>query len=228
MCKGKVSGRMGRSQMRTCLVGHRRPTNTAIGDPTASCQLSKETTVRNSFVRNPLSVITLAALTLPVLGHADCVPTAPVGYSVPFHMVSLESFSGSSNPSASYSDGQLTYMAHSELFRGTIVASTNSQQLFSNRTYCRGKFLDCSLPQYIQPFDIDQAGKISVSVSDGAFIDVFPPRGDELVVSFDGKDSYSGTCNSTSGELYVADSDHMYVITFGTPTPPPPPPPPIK
>ena len=184
--------------------------------------------MRNSFVRNPLSVFTLAALTLPVLGHADCVPTAPVGYSVPFHMVSLESFRGSSGAPASYSDGQLTYMAPSEFFRGTIVASTNNQQLFSNRTYCRGKFLDCSLPEYIQPFDIDQPGKIGVSVSDGAFIDVFPPRGDELVVSFNGKDSYSGTCDSTSGELYVAESDHMYVITFGTPTPPAPPPPPIK
>jgi hypothetical protein len=72
--------------------------------------------VRNSFVRNPLSVFTLAALTLPALGHADCVPTAPVGYSVPFHMVSLESFRGSSNAPASYSDGQLTYMAPSEFF----------------------------------------------------------------------------------------------------------------
>jgi hypothetical protein len=189
-------------------------------------RIIKEITVKNSFVRNPLSVITLAALTLPVLGHADCVPTAPVGYSVPFHMVSLESFSGGSNPPASYSDGVLTYTAHSDfLFHGTTLASTNNQRLFSNRTYCRGKFLECDIPQYIQPFDIDQAGNIGVSISDGAFIDVFPSRGDELVVTFNGKNSYTGTCDATSGELYMADSDHMYVIAFGTPTPPVPPPP---
>jgi hypothetical protein len=176
--------------------------------------------VKNSFVRNPLSVITLVALTLPGLGHADCVPTAPVGYSVPFRMVSLESFSRSSNPPASYSDGELTYMAPSKFLGGTVLTSTNNKQLFSDRTYCRGKFLDCSSPEYIQPFDIDQAGKLGISVSDGGFIDVFPPRADELVVTFNGKDSYSGTCDATAGELYVADSDHMYVITFGTPAPP--------
>jgi hypothetical protein len=180
--------------------------------------------MKKSFVRNPLSVMTLAALTLPLLAHADCVPTAPVGYSVPFRMVSLETFKGSTEAPASYSDGELTYAAPSPLFRGTVLGSTKNQQLFSNRTYCRGKFLDCSLPEYIQPFDIDQAGQIGVSISDGGFIDVFPPRGDEIIVTLN-KTTYTGTCDATAGELYVADSDHMYLITFGTPTPPVPIPP---
>jgi hypothetical protein len=96
------------------------------------------------------------------------------------------------------------------------------------KTYCRGKFLECSVPQYIQPFDIDQAGKNRHFRIGRGFIDVFPPRADELLVTFNGKSNYTGTCDATSGELYVADSNHMYVITFGTPTPPAPPPPPIK
>jgi hypothetical protein len=212
--------------MRTRLVGHRVAPRNKRFDRLSTAKVRiisfKEIIMKNAFVRNPLSAITLAALALPALVQADCIPTAPVGYSVPFRMVSLESFGGGSNPVASYADGGLTYTAHDDFFRGTTLAGTKNQQLFSDRTYCRGTFLECDESQYRQPFDVEQAGEISISISDGENIIVFPAKGEQISVTFNSKDTYTGTCDSTSGELYLSTSEHMYVITFGTPVAPPP------
>jgi hypothetical protein len=178
--------------------------------------------------RKPLSAITLAALSLPAFVHADCVPTAPVGYTVPFLLVSLQNFRGNSSPTATYVDGGLSFTAHNDYFRGTTLSSKDNQELYSDRTYCResssgGGIHLCSI---YQPFDIDQAGKLSVSISDGEnlAVPVFPPRGEQILVTFNNKEFYTGTCDPTSEELYFSSGETMYVMTFGTPAAPPRPP----
>jgi hypothetical protein len=180
--------------------------------------------MKSAFVRNPLSAITLAALTSPALVHADCIPTAPVGYSVPFKLTSLQNFRGTNSPTATYVDGALAFTSHNDLFRGTTLSGKDNQQLFSDRTYGRecgsGKIRLCSLEQ---PFDIEQAGTLSVSISDGEnlAVPVFPSKGVEILVTFNNKKFYAGTCDSASEALYFSDDDTMYVMTFGTPAAPP-------
>jgi hypothetical protein len=183
----------------------------------------KEINVKMPCVHKPLSAFILAALTSPAMVHADCIPTAPVGYTVPFRMVSLENFRAGSNPIATYADGGLKYTAHETiLFRGTTLSGTDNQQLFNTRTYCRGTFLECSNVQFQQPFDIDQSGSLSLSISDGENLLEFPPSGAQILVTFNNKQFYNGTCDATSGNLYFSGGDYTYVVTFGTPAPPPP------
>jgi hypothetical protein len=180
--------------------------------------------MKHHFALKPLAAITLAALVSPAMVQADCIPTAPVGYTVPFRMVSLENFRGGSNPTATYVDGGLQYTAHETLlFRGTTLSGADNQQLFSTRTYCRGTSLDCNSGAFQQPFDIDQAGSLSVSISDGENLLGFPPSGGtQISVTFNNKQFYSGVCDATSDNLYFSAGDNMYVMTFGTPVPPSP------
>jgi hypothetical protein len=174
-------------------------------------------------LRKPLTALALAALGLPALVQADCVPTAPVGYSVPFRLVSLENLRGNSTLPASYVDGVLGYTAHNEFFRGTTLSSTDNQQLLSNRTYCRQSSggSGIHLCDDYQPFDVDQAGSENVSISDGEnlLVPVISGGGDKITVTLN-KGSYTATCDATSEELYFSTSDGMYVIAFGTPQAP--------
>ncbi|MGI8992582.1 MAG: hypothetical protein ACR2I2_23745 [Bryobacteraceae bacterium] len=91
--------------------------------------------MKNTLVRITLSLFTLFGLSGPGLLRADCVPTAPVGYTVPFSMVTLKNFSSGGSQYASYTTGSLTYTSHSRFFVGTTLSSTGSQQLFSDRTF---------------------------------------------------------------------------------------------
>jgi hypothetical protein len=184
---------------------------------------SKEIIMKGISFSKPLSAIILSALGLPALVQADCVPSAPVGYTVPFKLVSLENYRSTSDPDATYVDGGLTVTAHSELFRGTTLSSADNQRLFSDRTYCRdsGSGKGIHLCGLYQPFDADQAGTLSVSITDGeSLLPVFPPKGHELTVTLHDKDSYSATCDSASEALYFSDGSTMYVMTFGTPVAP--------
>jgi hypothetical protein len=195
--------------------------------------------MKNTFVRKPFPLVTLLGLTLPALGDADCIPTAPVSWDVPFEMVSLKSFSSGGNSCvktgtlepqwcawASYASGTLQYTPHSLLFRGTTVATSPNKgipQLFSNRTFdihCTsspGGFSTCEQ----QPFNIDNADQLGISIFDG--YDIRFPRPASIGVTFtleswgNGQIDLTGTCDPTSGELYLTSNTGMYVMTFGTP-----------
>jgi hypothetical protein len=167
------------------------------------------------------SLFTLVAFTVPTLLRADCVPTAPVGYTVPFSMVSLKNFSSGGSQYASYSTGNLTYTAHSRFFLGTTLSSTSNQQLFSDRTFQ----INCSPFCENQPFNINNADQLGVSISDGGFL-TFPAKPASISVTFtlqswgNSQYTYTGSCDATSGELFLTSPQNMYLITFGTPVPP--------
>ncbi len=98
------------------------------------------------------------------------------------------------------------------------------------RTCLAGLCIASRKTQFQQPFNIDKADNLGISLSDGENLLVYPPAGEQISVTFtleswgNAKETYSGNCNATSGELYLTTSEHMYVITFGTPVAPLPPP----
>jgi hypothetical protein len=175
-----------------------------------------------SMKKTLLSLFTLFGVAMPSLLGAECIPTAPVGYTVPFSMVTLKNFSSGGSQYASYTTGRLNYTSHSYFFAGTTLSSTGNQQLFSDRTFpidC-GTFF-CSQ----QPFNLNNADQLGVSISDGSVL-TFPVKPASISVTFtleswgNGKISSTATCDATSGELYITSPTTMYVMTFGTPEPP--------
>ena len=178
--------------------------------------------MKNRLFRIPLSLLTLLGMTMPALLRADCIPTAPVNYTVPFTLVSLKNFSSGGSQYASYTTGSLTYTTHSIFFSGTTLSGTNAQQLFSDRTFP----IDCG-PLFCsqQPFNLNAADKLGVSISDGALL-IFPVKPASISVTFtleswgNGQETFTGTCDATSGELVMTSSQNMYLMTFGTPQPP--------
>ena len=171
--------------------------------------------------RTLLSLFTLFGVTVSTV-FGDCIPTAPVGYTVPFSMVSLKNFSSGGSQYASYTTGSLTYTSHSLFFVGTTLSSTGNQQLFSDRTFpidCGGLFC------LNQPFNLNAADQLGVSISDGSLL-VFPIRPASIEVTFtleswgNAQSTVTGTCDATSGELSMTSSSNMYLMTFGTPQPP--------
>ena len=184
--------------------------------------------MRTTFVRNPLPLITLFGVTLPALGHADCIPTAPVepAHSVDFTMVSLSKYRNGSSL-ASYTTGTLDYTSHSFLFRGTTLAGTDARQWFSDRTFeicfdAQGQPELCGPQQFAshQSFNVNAPDNLGISISDGYNIEIGRPAID---VTFtleswgNGQIHLTGTCDATSDELYLTSSTGMYLMTFGTP-----------
>ena len=178
--------------------------------------------MKKTLVRIPLSLLTLFGLVTPSLVHADCVPTAPVGYTVPFSMVSLKNFSSGGSQYASYTTGSLVYTAHSPFFSGTTLSSSGNQSLFSDRTFridCGGLFC------LNQPFNIQAPDKLGLAISDGTLL-TFPVKPASISVTFtleswgNVRSTSTATCDATSGELYVSTATGMDVITLGTPQPP--------
>jgi hypothetical protein len=173
-------------------------------------------------MKKTLSLFTLLGLVLPSFVHAACVPTAPVGYTVPFKMVTMKNFSSGGSTYASYTTGSLTYTAHSFIFSGTTLSGTNAQQLFSDRTFN----IDCG-PLFCsqQPFNLNNADKLGVAISDGSLL-TFPVKPATISITFtleswgNGQSTASATCDATSGELYITTSTGMSVLTLGTPVPP--------
>ena len=167
----------------------------------------------------PLCLLTLAGLITPNYLHADCVPTAPSGYSVPFIMTELKNYP-SGKAFASYTTGQL--FAKDYLLGTTVWSATKLPQLFSDRY---GN-VDCRSFCLNQPFDINQADQLGVSISDGYN---FLTGQKNILVTMtleswgNGQASFSGTCDSTTGVLYGTIGGNTFVtIAFGTPQPPPP------
>lgn len=178
--------------------------------------------MKNTIIRIPLTLLTLFSFSATGLLRADCVPTAPVGYTVPFSMVTLKNFSSGGSQYASYTTGSLTYTAHNFFFAGTTLSSSNNQTLFSDRTFkidCGGLF--CSN----QPFNLDAADKLGIAISDGSLL-TFPVKPASINVTFtlqswgNGQSTSTATCDAASGELYISTPTQMDIITLGTPQPP--------
>lgn len=160
----------------------------------------------------------------PTLLHADCIPSAPTGDTVPFALTTLKN-----SQVASYATGTLAISDTGggiSLDRSTTLSATHIPQLFSDRTYCPGGGL-CLIQQ---PFDISAADQLGVSITETtAFI-----LGKGLTTSIsvtltleswgNAKISFSGKCNA-AGVLYgTYESNTSALIAFGTPVAAPPPP----
>jgi hypothetical protein len=177
--------------------------------------------MKKTLVRIPLSLLTLLGLITPGLLSAACIPSAPVGYTVPFTMVTLKNFSSGGSEYVSYTTGRLTYTSHNYFFSGITLASTGNQQLFSDRTFQ----IHCSPFCENQPFNINNADLLGVSISDGSIL-TFPVKPATISVTFtlqswgNGQGTATATCDATSGELYITSSAQMDLMTFGTPEPP--------
>lgn len=173
-------------------------------------------------MKSLISLATILGVALPGLVNANCVPSAPVGYTVPFSLVSLKTFASGGSQYASYTSGRLAYTAHSSFFLGATLSSTNNQQLFSDRTFN----VDCG-PLFCgqQPFNVNNADRLGVAISDGEFL-IFPTKPATISVTFtleswgNSQATYTGTCDATSGELFITSAQDAYLMTFGTPQPP--------
>jgi hypothetical protein len=169
-----------------------------------------------------ISLFTLFGAVVPASWGATCIPPAPVGYTLPFSMVSLKTFASGGSQYASYTTGSLTYTAHNFFFVGTTLSSTNNQQLFSDRTFK----IDCG-PLFCsnQPFNLNAADKLGVAISDGSIL-TFPIQPASISVTFtleswgNAQSTATASCDATSGELYITTPTNMFLITFGTPAPP--------
>lgn len=178
--------------------------------------------MKNAFLKLPALLI--FGMTTTGMLNADCLPTAPSGYTVPFSMATQRNFA-SGDPYASYTTGSMTIsQSNSWFFSSTTYSSTNNPQLFSDRTAA----IDCSGFACAQPFDINQADQLGVSItrSSSLFIE---PGGNNTTITVtltlqswgNGTLSFPATCDATSGILYgtLGGNTHL-AITLGTPVAP--------
>lgn len=168
--------------------------------------------------KSVLSLLTLISLAAPSLVRADCVPTAPVGYTVPFTMVAQRTYASSGERgNTGYGTGSMTYTEHLWTFDGTTLASSGNELLFSqDKMPNNGCFL-CTL----QPFYLYDSEALALSVSDGhSFLATTSAVNVALSSPTLGNLSGVATCDATSGELFFSTSVGVNVISFGAPVPP--------
>ncbi|HTU46566.1 MAG TPA: hypothetical protein VMF91_15980 [Bryobacteraceae bacterium] len=170
----------------------------------------------------------VALMLLPAFLKADCVPSAPTDYTVPFKLVTMKNYTGTAY--ASYTTGSLTISDYSGILDfGTLLSATHLPQLFSGRTapFCPGSSGVCLNEQ---PFDIYQADQLGVSVNDSNYISLKGVTNTITVTLTleswgNGTQSFTGTCDAKTGELYGTFNDDTFaVMSFGTPEPPQAPP----
>jgi hypothetical protein len=159
---------------------------------------------------------------LPTLLRADCIPSAPTGYTVPFTLVTLKN-----SHVASYATGSLAISDTGggvSLDRSTTLSATHIPQLFSDRTYCPDTGSGLCLTQ--QPFDIFEADQLGVTISEVTSFIIGKGFTTSINATLtleswgNGKISFAGSCANT-GELYgTFDSNTFAVIACGTPVPP--------
>jgi hypothetical protein len=180
--------------------------------------------MKSIFVKS-LSLVTVLGMGAQgLLNAADCLPSAPNGWLAFFTMTTLKNYA-SGNPYASYVAG-IFYTSNSPGFLGgsETFASSGSTQLFSDRQANEGCVgLLCTL----QPFDINQANSLGVSVTKSWTI-VINGGGNgvsysgTLTGSIYGKTTFPLTCDATTGILHGnIDSQTHVAITTGPPQSPP-------
>ena len=181
--------------------------------------LLSTTLANQKFTRVLLYLLTPAGLMTPNSLRADCVPSAPNGYTVPFTMTTLKNYA-MGEASATYATGWLTANNSSFIEVGIGWSGTNIPQLFSNRYVQAG----CGLFSCSQPFDISQADKLGVSIFDGYSL-FSPQHAIKVTLTFESQgnaQTFPGACDATTGELYGAGGGNTFVtIAFGAPQPPP-------
>ncbi|MBV9267028.1 MAG: hypothetical protein JO061_12735 [Acidobacteriaceae bacterium] len=171
-----------------------------------------------NFARISSTLLALLGMTLPAMLRADCLPSAPNGYYVPYSLVTLKNYT-SGNQFASYSTGTLQASSHSVGFFEFVetLSSTRNQQLFSDRFDTKG--CDGIICTY-QPFAVDRADQLGVSISrttllghPGAINGTFT-----LESWGNATESFTGTCDATTGSLTgTLNGNTFVVVTFGTP-----------
>ena len=169
-----------------------------------------------------IAVLALTTITAAGLLNADCLPSAPTNYKVPFSLVTLKNFNSGGSQYASWVKGSLTITnVNTFIYSGITLASSGNQQLFSDRTspVCN----DC---YEAQPFTVFQPDELGVSISRGDSL-FAPANNGKIFLTLtlqswgNAKEQYTATCDATSGELYYTRSTGSGLITFGTPEPPP-------
>lgn len=170
-------------------------------------------------------VMSFGIATSGLLSAADCLPPSPSGWYAPFTMVTLKNYA--SNQYASYTTGIYWASNSSNFFSSSeTFSATQLPQLFSDRTAqinCGQLF--CSS----QPFDINQADKLGVSVTkNNSYIILNGGSGVSYSATLtleswgNGKMTFPLTCDATTGVLYgTIGSDTHVAITTGTPVSPP-------
>jgi hypothetical protein len=170
-----------------------------------------------------LSLLPVFAMSSGMLS-ADCLPSAPSGYTAPFTMVTLKNYA--TNQYASYAHGLFTTSDNTSLFvRSETYSSSGATQLFSDRGFdenCSG--LICTY----QPFDANKADSLGVSITKTSYAITGsgsgPTYSGTLTLESWGntKINFTLTCDATTGILYGRlGGDSHVVITIGTPVAPP-------
>jgi len=171
--------------------------------PARSSRLGKK------FLPRALALAAIPAFTLAPI-KADCLPSAPNGWMIPFTMSTHQT-----NGVVSYTTGTL----YSNFYFGIYsLSGDNFAQLFSDR------FVPCG--QYCfptQPFNENAADRVGVQISENFFIQPVTPN---VTLTLDtwghAKLSFQGHCDSSTNLLYGSVSNNtMVVISFGTPQAPP-------
>jgi hypothetical protein len=182
--------------------------------------------MKSILVKSLYLVTVFGMTTSGVLRAAECLPSAPNGWTAPFTMVTLKNYA--TNQYASYVGGSSTVSNTNNFFSySETYSSSGNPQLFSDRTAkvnCGGLFCPS------QPFDINQADQLGVSVTKSSSIIIVPGGSGSPSYSAtvtlqswgNGRITFPLTCDATTGILYGAiGSDTHVAITTGTPVSPP-------
>ena len=174
--------------------------------------------MKSIFVKSLSLAIVLGMGAQGLLNAADCLPSASSGEQAFFTMVTLKNYA-SGNPYASYVAGLFDISSSSSVFGGAeTFSSSGSTELFSNRQAnegCHG--LICAW----QPFDINQANSVGVSVTKNWSIFInggAVSYSGTLTGSVYGSKTFPLTCDATTGILYGNIDSHTHVaVTTNAP-----------
>jgi len=179
--------------------------------------------MKSTMFRISSSVLALIGMAIPPMLRADCLPSGPNGYIVPFSLVTLKNFN-SGGEFASYSNGTLTISSKSGQYFSEVetLSGADYGQLFSDRyDYEKCEGLSCNE----QPFAVDQADRLGVSISRNTVLGRVGP----IEVTFtleswgNNTESFVGSCDATTGSLTGTLNGNTNVLTsFGTPYNPTP------
>ena|SRR2546426_8776190 len=158
--------------------------------------------VRMSVIRAAAMLLTLTPMAL----HADCLPSVPNGWSIPFTMSSHGIHHVVSDTTGTFT---------SSFFFGTAYfTATKNRQLFSDRLANCGQWC---FPY--QPFDYAKADSIGVQIAQNFFMSP-PSKSVTLTLNSwgGGRLSFDARCDPDTNLLYGSlNRDTMLVISFGTP-----------
>jgi len=159
-------------------------------------------------------VVVSALVVVPAATHADCLPSVPNGWQIPFYMSTHDV----TTHAVEYATGTLIDSTHLL----PLLSGDNFPQLFSDRFVACGP--DCLVPT--QPFDVGQADHVGLAITRTL---AFPPKPSTISITLTldtwghTKYTFVGACDASTNLLYGSFTNNtMAVISFGTPVPTPP------